>query len=789
MKLCKKTYIRPHRLILALGLITSHLLLFGCKDSFQEGELTTDFQAISFGAQSFSAIGTRAGNSGGKTGIIDLSVLKGSNCGFGVFATYSGTSHYSSDLKADFMWNQDVSWDTSNSQWDYSPVKYWPNYTLPTPTSEKEVMQFLSFFSYAPFVSDVSTATSGITDMTPNNEAGDPRIRYKTVYNPEEGVDLLWGVRGTDGLAHTNHARPSVNYRVDFHFQHSLFMLNLLVRGEFDRDKLPLQDVDSQTRILLNSIHLEGGFFDDAWLNLNNTTPFTPRWENGNGTGLQLNYVCSPSSSPMLINPAIRGFSPDEQEAQSAIGNYIREGGTFEDLPSGITSATSKVGSSTSNGLMLIPLPTDPNTYPLRATVNYTVITKDAQLASDLSSNPAQLSNTPEGFFIFNNEVSELLDLSSMDIVAGKQYSICFVLGMNSVKFEVEEVVDWTLPYAYYPVVPGWDETVTALGLSASSSGISPRHGGHSEISTRSAFANSTNFCDYYTTVGLKGYAKGHASNIIPSDPHLRRHGTNNYCYSHHKWEQFAGYEHLRFYSYAPRYDAPDDDDSGENPYTTLDQTSGLESGFTIDDDGSWQTGPTIHLTVPEEVSKQRDILFAVSADYDGTSNAPGVITLPFRHLCTSVRFAVGDIPAGYKIEEITLSGIKNKDSYNFRCDDTGKELSSSGWNATYNESGYDGNSNSTYTFEPHILVTDDSSVNGSTVTLDGTIYTRLTKNKIILPNQYSMYLVPQTLTGGAKLRMKVKDTNNTIVNYEIDLSGTGSWQQGTSVIYKINLE
>lgn len=173
---------------------------------------------------------------GGVTGSITEVQALNQHRGFGVFAYYTNEKEYlgttvsndptvaltgtkatdltnSADqaaaLAANFMWNQRVYDKTDNAtpNWDYSPIKYWPNDNTTAddqdddagtdPAKGKTNKGKVSFFAYAPYTATVGT--SGITAMTDNDDTGNPTITYK-IATDGNVVDLLWGTAGTNGV-------------------------------------------------------------------------------------------------------------------------------------------------------------------------------------------------------------------------------------------------------------------------------------------------------------------------------------------------------------------------------------------------------------------------------------------------------------------------------------------------------------------------------------------------------------------------------------------------------------
>lgn len=178
---------------------------------------TPENNAIQFGTY-LGKTGTRAGAGGSITndGAGDTHQLGSTGYEIGVFAYYTGTATYGQHQRStysaetdmssnpgwitakypNFMYNQKVALNSTN--WEYSPLKYWPNDFASTAVDDLGAVGStshggnVSFFAYAPYVATAS-GTDGITAMTDNNEPGDPKITYKL----ESDVDLLWGTAGT----------------------------------------------------------------------------------------------------------------------------------------------------------------------------------------------------------------------------------------------------------------------------------------------------------------------------------------------------------------------------------------------------------------------------------------------------------------------------------------------------------------------------------------------------------------------------------------------------------------
>lgn len=217
---------------------------------------------------------TRAVASGGSKGDITTTVLKGADYGFGVIAYHTNTADWagtSNTTIPNFMWNEWVTYNTTNTSWTYSPVKFWPNdFATATAVDNKEGEDEnkvatgsqnggkVSFFAYAPYVPVTTTAvtyknktasqestaaTTGITAITANTQGAEPQVYYVLgAADVENAVDLLWGLRGnssgyqlasgdgttanTDAASvgdyNVNLTKQSVSEKVNFLFKHAL---------------------------------------------------------------------------------------------------------------------------------------------------------------------------------------------------------------------------------------------------------------------------------------------------------------------------------------------------------------------------------------------------------------------------------------------------------------------------------------------------------------------------------------------------------------------------------------
>lgn len=246
----------------------------------------------------------------GRTGTMTTTTLQASEAkggGFGVFGYYTDNADYSASATPNFMYNEKVLWNSTNLGWYYSPLKYWPNETnkdsQESPAySEAEstpgsgvgtTTDKLTFFAYAPYVSAVDA--TGITSISGNTDTGDALIGYKAdLLDPNENVDLLWGVAPAGGLNYTavnknqisiaegkplvDMVKPDVNTSMKFLFQHALARIGVKVIAAIDQ-VAPGGKLDPNTKITIESVKLKGYFGESATLNLNNTIANTAKWQ------------------------------------------------------------------------------------------------------------------------------------------------------------------------------------------------------------------------------------------------------------------------------------------------------------------------------------------------------------------------------------------------------------------------------------------------------------------------------------------------------------------------------
>lgn len=399
----------------------------------------TEQQAITFGAYV-----NRGTTRSGKAGVLDLDKLKETTGdentrGFGVFAYYTDNAPYSTTALPNFMYNQQVTWNSSAGRWTYSPVKYWPNET--GSTAQSTGTDRLTFFAYAPYVevSDpnfglTANPSSGIAALTRANENGFPYVRYYVDTDPSKCVDLCYA----ESEGHINMTKPagSTNTPVSFNFKHALAALNVQIDADVDNATDPhapshTNPVDENTKIFVRSITFTGfatkgqlNLYTGAWNNLEcdcdvtsaPVTIYDGRWDGYEGMSE------SPNENPAGLNPAIIQWCSYADLALSE-GDWTTKYST-KTKPTGVTNSQVNLFNSATAADPIYVIPTK---VPIRVNIVYDVETKDSKLVSQYLGDAATNGSTIE-----NN----ITATTSITMEAGKKYTLNLHLGMKSVKVE-----------------------------------------------------------------------------------------------------------------------------------------------------------------------------------------------------------------------------------------------------------------------------------------------------------------------------------------------------------------
>ena len=423
---------------------TAAVLLAACVKTQTLDEVTpigADETAVSFDV--YTPRATKAG----KPQVMTTDILK-AGPGFGVFAYYTDNGKYDQYVKPNFMYNQQVKWKTESEVWTYEPVKYWPNETGDAAKSDD--MDYVTFFAYAPYVhSDPATGAvkrpadapnhvptetklqqKNITGMINNNTMGDPKIKYVVDWNPATSVDLLWGVQSSEeesinGLPFLNQLKTMSSGKTSFNLKHALAKLNVTINAIVD---VTPAVVDDNTKIYVRSITFEGFAIKGA-LNLNNTTAGTPLWMDYAGID---NLVAEPVTIFDGRKDGKEGHQDGEATREKVVGlnpDIIQSDGPTP----GVTTTTVNLFEPFSTTATTDPIFVIPNGDAMKLTIVYDVETKDDKLAAYLSDGKTHGST-------IENTITKAI--STVEMVAGKAYTINLHLGMTTVKVDAT-VSDW----------------------------------------------------------------------------------------------------------------------------------------------------------------------------------------------------------------------------------------------------------------------------------------------------------------------------------------------------------
>jgi len=322
----------------------------------------------------------------------------------------------------------------------------------------------------------VEDATYGIVGFSRNNATGDPMVRYIASFDPNESVDLCWGVcdqtswskiQGgstqtmTAGLPWLNVQRPletasqadATTSRIKFKFNHALAQLNVQI--DTDADVTTHSDGDAPdtlgaaTKVYVRSISFTGVALKGA-LNLNNTTPNEALWLDWCGC-TDLSYGQSVTvldgrrdsregvSGAEAANETPQGLnSAIVQNSYTTLGVTNKLQNLFEPYATHAPAVTgqptdAEITAGLGDAVMVIP-----TGEAMTVTIVYDIETANPKLASYLSD------GVTHGVSI-ENKVTQTVSFGGgygAGLESNKRYTLKLHLGMNSVKFDAD-VSDW----------------------------------------------------------------------------------------------------------------------------------------------------------------------------------------------------------------------------------------------------------------------------------------------------------------------------------------------------------
>ncbi len=502
--------------------ITVGLLLTGCTAGDDGGGgstlQTTQPEAVSFSTD----LGSKSSRVTTGT-INNTDALRASGDGFGVFAylTDGKTWAEAKDVDADlsefknfFMQNQQVTWgvqwvddkgdtnpanDENQYDWVYYPLKYWPNST------DNATARNISFFAYAPWADASASPEAGVIDYVRDGDRL-PHVIYK-LGAPNQQVDLLWAKavdtkRNGNGLITVDNTDPEnivhTYQKVPLEFHHALSAIDIYVQRVYDEpaytgkipdavlyptlyiSKLELTSTtaaaDGKNGLQLSGrFDLEHGTWSDpgapnAWSDLGDSDP--------DDDEVKLIY------DETMLNDTLRGTTstdpdvisdmeldkwkwvldthrtwddgeskwvddPDDDEWVDATtitaSEFEADPGRWKDAY-GVSEVERNLIKNTMTQVLI------PRKVTLIPTLTYSMVVRDDALLVDYLTDSEGHKYTRIINEVPGNSVT-------LDLVAGKRYTLLIRIGVEHISFELVSVVDWDFPMRFTPdVVRGFEE-------------------------------------------------------------------------------------------------------------------------------------------------------------------------------------------------------------------------------------------------------------------------------------------------------------------------------------------
>lgn len=198
-------------------------------------------------------------------------------------------------------------------------------------------------------------------------------------------------------------------------------------------------------------------------------------------------------------------------------------------------------------------------------------------------------------------------------------------------------------------------------------------------------------------------------------------------------------------------------------PYNSAEGTNGIPAGMTLNQEDF----SSISYTVPTDVSKQEDLMFA--AKKNATEPADDNATsLDFKHSLAAVKFVVGDLSTGTKVSSVALKGVRYKGDLAVTTDNKGEVQLV--WSNLANET------------RDFTQVTDKKVKENDT-------------DHAITKADQTFFMMPQTLPDGAIVEVVLEDEKGAKVTLTGALQDAtaaeqakNKWEAGNTYTYSISL-
>lgn len=197
-------------------------------------------------------------------------------------------------------------------------------------------------------------------------------------------------------------------------------------------------------------------------------------------------------------------------------------------------------------------------------------------------------------------------------------------------------------------------------------------------------------------------------------------------------------------------------------PYNSAEGTNGIPAGMTLNQEDF----SSISYTVPTDVSKQEDLMFAVKKNASEPADG-NATSLNFKHSLAAVKFVVGDLPTGTKVISVALKSVKYKGNLAVTTDNNGEAQLA--WSN---------------------LANDTENFNQATTK---EVKENDTDNAITKADQ-TFFMLPQTLPDDAIVEVVVEDEKGSAVTLTGALQDAtaaegakNKWEAGYTYTYRVN--
>lgn len=382
-----------------IGLIAcAALTMTGCSND----EINAPQQSQGNNAIEFSTyLGRNAQGSRG-TETNDASI-KSENGGFGVLAYYTEQANFTNTNKPNFMWNQKVTYDKTNTNWEYTPVKYWP-----TKVGDK-----VSFFAYAPYVEN---GKNTVIELSGKSATGTPTATITLPDDPSQTIDFVAAVQ----MNKTHDNTKNANNNVSFTLKHEMTR----VKVQAKLDKLVYDaDPKHKTFVVIKNVTFnnKGQFYKSGIYTFSTDDSKRGTWattDYATAYSLDLNKVMK-KETIKVTDAKGETVSGDYQKGEDGIKLVNKDPvSLFKD----------------DQYLFLIPV-ANLTDGKATATIEYDIVTEDSKLAVGYSCTNA----------------TKTVKLPAGTLQQGKSYNYTFIINLDEI------VLDAT--------VEKWDETASGKDI------------------------------------------------------------------------------------------------------------------------------------------------------------------------------------------------------------------------------------------------------------------------------------------------------------------------------------